>query len=148
MRDGSLWDAPMFGLFSPLLNSVAPGLGNNRATASKGRFTIDKSVIRTGDLVINAPPLRLQYRGTVDFETRVNAHVEAEILRATPILGPLISLALTPVSKVLIYKVTGTLGEPLSEPLYVPKILNSLVHPFRTLRQLLPLELEPPKPVK
>lgn len=43
MRDGLLWDSPIFGLFSPLLNAVVPGLGNSRASAAKSRFSIDRS---------------------------------------------------------------------------------------------------------
>ena len=31
LRDGLIWDIPLFGLLSPVLNTVSPGLGNSRA---------------------------------------------------------------------------------------------------------------------
>jgi len=70
----------------------------------------------------------------------VRARVEALVLRGTPVIGPLISLALSPLSKVFEYKVSGTLSEPKSEPLYIPKVVDSLLHPFRTLKGLLQTE--------
>ncbi len=140
MRDGLLWDSPIFGLFSPLLNAVVPGLGNSRASAAKTRFTIDRSVIRTDGLEIMAAPARLQYRGTVDFNGRVNARVEAIVLRGAPIVGPLLSLAFSPITKVFEYKVTGTLGNPKSEPVYIPKFIDSILHPFRTLKGVMPAQ--------
>ncbi len=51
-----------------------------------------------------------------------------------------------PVTKLFEYKVTGTLGEPKAEPVYlVPKFVflpfQFPFHPFRTLRGLLPEDL-------
>lgn len=148
MRDGLLWDSPIFGLFSPLLNAVVPGLGNSRASAAKSRFSIDRSVIRTEGLQIIAAPARLAYKGTVDFDGRVNARVEAIVLRGAPIVGPLLSLAFSPITKVFEYKVTGTLGNPKSEPLYIPKFIDSILHPFRTLKGVLPAQPAPRNPVE
>ena len=31
LRDGLIWQAPIFGIFSPVLNSISPGLGTSRA---------------------------------------------------------------------------------------------------------------------
>jgi hypothetical protein len=146
MRDGLLWDWPLFGLFSPLLNSIAPGLGSSRAKAAKASYALVRSVIRTEDMEISSPPVRLRYRGTVDFHGQVRARVEALVLRGTPLIGPLISFALSPLSKVFEYQVSGTLGEPKSEPLHIPKFIDSLLHPFRTIKGLLPTEPDQPKP--
>jgi len=146
MHDGLLWDLPIFGIFSPVLNAVAPGLGNNRANGAKASYTILQSVIRTDDLEIRATPVRLAYSGTVDFQGRVNARVEAEILRGAPVLGPLLRVALSPLTKLFEYRVTGTLDAPKTAPLYIPKFVDSLLHPLRTLKKLLPSEPEPAKP--
>lgn len=145
MRNGLLWDLPIFGLLSPALNLVVPGLGNSRATAARATFRIQRSVIYTDDLAIEAGPARLQYRGTVDFEGRVDARVVAEVLHRTPIIGPLISLALTPVAKVFEYKVTGTLWQPELRPLHVPGFLRPLLNPLGTLQNLV-TPSSPPAP--
>jgi hypothetical protein len=145
MRNGLLWDLPIFGLLSPALNLVVPGLGNSRATAARATFRIQRSVIYTDDLAIEAGPARLQYRGTVDFEGRVDARVVAEVLHRTPIIGPLISLALAPVAKVFEYKITGTLWQPELRPLHVPGFLRPLLNPLGTLQNLV-TPSSPPAP--
>lgn len=147
MRDGLLWDLPIFGFLSRALNVVVPGLGNSRATAARASFRLQRSVIYTDDLAIEAGPARLQYRGTVGFDGRVDARVVAEVLHRTPIIGPLISLALAPVAKVFEYRVTGTLGQPELKPLYVPGILRPLLNPLGTLQNLVtPPAAPPPTP--
>ena len=124
LREGLLWDTPLFGLFSPLLNTVSPGLGNSRAGTGDARFRITDSIIYTSDLVVQEPTTRLQYQGELDFDGNLNALVEAELLRDAPLVGRVVSLALWPVSKLFVYKVSGNLREPIAEPVYVlPKIL-------------------------
>jgi hypothetical protein len=146
LRNGLLWDLPIFGLLSRALNLVVPGLGNSRATAARASFRIQRSVIYTDDLAIEAGPARLQYRGTVDFDGRVDARVVAEVLHSTPVIGPLISLALTPVAKVLEYKITGTLWQPELRPLHVPGFLRPLLNPLGTLQNLVTPPSPPPPP--
>lgn len=139
LRDGLLWDSPMLGFLSTPLNAVAPGAANSRASDAKASFTMTNSVIFTDNLEILANALRLQYRGSVDFQTRVNARVEAEILRDTPLVGKIFSLALLPLSKIFEYKVTGTLSDPKPEPLwFLPRILLMPLQPIKTLKELLP----------
>lgn len=148
MRDGLLWDLPIFGLLSKGMNLVVPGLGNSRASAARATFRIQRSVIYTDDLAIEAGPARLQYKGTVDFKGRVDARVVAEVLHGTPVIGPLVSLMLAPVAKVLEYKVTGTLADPELKPLRVPVFLRPLLNPLGTLQGIVapPGETPPPKP--
>ncbi len=146
LTNGALWDVPIIGLFSPVLNTIVPGLGNTRAKEAKANFTITNSVIRTGDLIIHSPPARLHYDGTVDFDGRVAARVEAELFRDTILIGPLLSFLTTPLTKVFEYKVAGTLTHPVGEPIYVPKFLLFPLHPFRTLKRIIPGLDETPKP--
>ena len=139
LRDGLIWDIPLFGIFTPMLNSISPGLGHTRASAAVCNYFITNGVIRTDDLEIRSPALRLQYRGIMDLERRVNARVEAELLRDMWVVGPVVSTVLWPVTKMFEYRVTGTLDEPKTQPVYiVPKLMFLPFHPFRTLKSLLP----------
>ncbi len=134
LREGRLWDTPLFGVFSRLMNAVSPGLGNSRAAHGKGDFTITDSLIETRNLEIKERTARLKYKGSVDFDGNLDARVEAELLRDTPMLGKVFSLALWPVSKLFEYRVTGSLGEPEIKPLYmVPKYL---LVPFQSLNSM------------
>ena len=139
MRKGLLWNVPVFGIISPALNVMAPGLGlgNNRATEATGNFLMTNGVIFTDSLVIQTAMARLNYVGTVDLEQNVRARVTAQLLRNTPMVGSLVSTVLWPVSKAFEYEVTGTLGEPKATPIYTPvKLLLAPLHPIRSVEEI------------
>ena len=138
MRDGLLWDIPVFGVLSPLLNGVSPGLGNSRATEATARFAITNGVIYSDSLEIRSTMMRLQYAGTVDLRENLDARVTAQLLRDTWVVGPLVSTALWPVSKLFEYRVTGKLNNPKSEPVYVPKFLLMPLHPVKSFEEMFP----------
>jgi hypothetical protein len=141
LRDGLIWEIPLFGIFSPVLDSIVPGLGSSRANSGTCSFVITNGVIRTDDLEIKSRAMRLAYRGTVDFKQQLNARVDAELMRDVWLVGPLVSTAFWPVTKMFEYRVTGSLDEPKTKPVYiVPKILVLPFLPFRVLRGLLPQE--------
>jgi hypothetical protein len=132
LRDGLIWSIPIFGVLSKPLDAIVPGVGNSRLSSATASFVISNSVIHSRDLEMRSPAMRLQYRGTVDFDGQVQARVTAEPLRGTPVLGPVVNVALWPVTRLFQYKITGTLADPKPEPVYIPKILLS---PFKTLEE-------------
>ena len=140
VHDGMLWDVPMFAFMSPVLNAVSPGLGNSRAKEAAAEFVITNGVIVTDSLSIRSTMMRLQYAGTVDLKQNVNARVTAQLLRNLPVVGSVVSLALSPVSKIFECHVTGQLSAPVVTPVYIPgfipKILLIPLHPIRTLEGL------------
>ena len=137
LEDGLIWDVPVLRLFSPVLNAIKPGAGNNRAREANASFIITNSVILTDDLLIHASGMRLNYDGTIGFDGRINGRMEAQLLRDMPGLGPLVSTVFWPVTKLFEYKVTGTLAQPKSQPLFIPKIFMMPLHPLRTIRELM-----------
>jgi hypothetical protein len=130
LKDGYLWSVPVFGIFSPTLDGIAPGLGSAPINSGSGTFTITNSVIYTRDLQVRSPAFRLDYKGNVDLDGDLDARVDAELLRDTWVVGKLFSTALWPVSKIFEAKVTGTLNEPKSKFRYVPKFVFA---PFKVL---------------
>lgn len=140
MRDGYLWGLPVFGLFSPLLDAISPGLGQTRFTSGTATYTMTNGLIQTRDLEMRSPTMRLEYGGTVDFGGTLDATMQAELFRDAPLIGRLLSLALSPVTKLFEYEVRGTLGRPQPEPRYIPRFLLILLKPVSLLRELLPLD--------
>ncbi len=140
LRNGMLWNAPIFGLMSPVINMLTPGLdvGNSRATEGAGNFTMTNGVIYTDSLEIRSLTMRLQYVGTVDLQENVSARARAQLLRNTPVIGQVFSTVLWPVSKVFECGVTGTLEKPKVTPVYIPfaNVLTAPLHPFRTMEGL------------
>ncbi|MFM2295083.1 MAG: hypothetical protein RLZZ350_1496 [Verrucomicrobiota bacterium] len=136
LRDGLLWEIPAFGVFAPVLDLIYPTLGSGRASAGSATFGISNGVVTTDDLQLSSVAMRIQYRGSVDFLGNLNARVEAELLRGAWGIGPVISTVLTPLTKALQYKVTGTLGKPVAEPAYIPKPLMFPLHPIQSVKEL------------
>ncbi len=146
LRDGLIWDIPIFGVFSSVLNGVSPGLGSSRASAATGNFVITNAMVKSDDLEIRSTGMRLQYKGSVDFDGRVNARVEANLLRNMWLVGPVVSTVFWPVTKLFEYRVGGTLSNPKTEPVFlIPKVLmmpfQMPFHPIRTLKGLLPEDM-------
>ena len=139
LHDGLLWDVPIFAFMSPVLNAVSPGLGNSRAKEATAQFIITNGVITTDSLLINSKIMRLQYAGTVDLKQNVDARVTAQLLHNMPVVGPVVSTVLWPVSKIFECHVTGQLGSPVVSTVYIPgiipKIISVPLHPFRTLEE-------------
>jgi hypothetical protein len=139
LRDGLIWDIPLFGFFSPFLDELAPGLGSSRARAGASTFVITNGVIRSDNLEIHAPPVRLLYRGTADLQGRLHARAEAQPLRDLPLFGPLFGIGFWPMTKFLEFDVTGSLDQPKTELRYfLPRLAFIPFHPWRTLKGLLP----------
>lgn len=139
LRDGLIWAIPLFGALSPALDSLVPGLGSSRASAGTASFILTNGIIHSDNLEIRSPTVRMQYRGNIDFDGHFNARVEAELLRDMWLVGPVVSTIFWPVTKVFEYKVTGSLGQPKLEPVYfIPRIVQIPLHPFRTLKEMMP----------
>lgn len=138
LRDGLIWDIPIFGVFSPALDTIMPGLGSSRARQGSASFTITNGVIDSEDLKIETLMARLRYWGTLDLQGNVNARMEAELFRNTWVVGPVLSLALWPVSKTFEYKITGTIHKPQSDPLFIPKVFFFPLHPVQTIKDMIP----------
>jgi hypothetical protein len=137
LTNGLLWEIPLFGVFSPVLNAFFPGLGNSRAKHATATFEITNSVIHTEDLEIRATAMRMNYLGTVDFKQRVEGRMEAELLRDLPAFGFLISKVFWPVTKLFEYRITGSLKNPKTEQVYIiSKIFILPFAPIKTLRDL------------
>jgi hypothetical protein len=136
LRDGLLWELPIFGVLSRPLDSMIPGVGNSRFTDATASFGIGNSVIYSPDLEMRSAAMRLQYRGTVTFDGDISARVIAEPLRDTPVVGSVVSTILSPVARLFAYRIGGTMKEPKSEPIYIPKLLMVPFSPFQSLGEL------------
>ena len=144
LKDGLIWEIPIFGIFSPILNTISPGLGNTPANAATGTFLIKNGVVGSDDLEIRSPAMRLEYHGSVDLQGQVNARVEAELLRDVWLFGPLVSTVFWPVTKLFEYKLTGSLSQPKTDQVFfIGKMFMIPFHPFRTLKELLPEDTGP-----
>jgi hypothetical protein len=138
VHDALLWDIKIFGVLSPLLNAISPGLGDSKVREATALFTIGGGKVSSDNLEIHSTGVRLLYRGSISMNKQINGRVEADLLRDTPVLGTLLSVVMTPLGKIFEYQITGPLSQPAFKPLYVPKFLMVVLRPFHTLKSLLP----------
>jgi hypothetical protein len=137
VQNGMLWNIPIFAIFSPLFNAISPGLGSSQADKATANFVMINGTMISTDLEVKSTELSMLYKGSVDHLGNVDALMEARILKEAGPLGPLISTALRPLTKLLEYKVTGTLKEPEAAPIFIPKFLLLPLEPFKALGGLL-----------
>lgn len=136
LRNGYLWDLPLFGLLSPAFESVSPGLGSAKFRDGNALFTLTNRAVDFRHVELLSPAMRLQMRGEVDFTGNVRMVLEAEPLRDLPLFGPLVNLVLSPVTKLMEYDITGTLEKPEAQLRHVPSFLLIPLQPFQTLKSV------------
>src|SRR5439155_4377402 len=77
LRDGLIWEIPIFGVLSKPLDAITPGLGSSRVSEGTARFGITNGVIHSDSLAMHAPTMLLHYAGAGDFAGRVDARLGA-----------------------------------------------------------------------
>jgi hypothetical protein len=125
LSEGLLWELPIFGALSGPLDAISPGFGNSRFTRASGTYKIEKGVIESKNLEMRSAAMRLQYSGWVNFDGEIRARVEAEPLRDTPIIGPVMNTLLTPLAKLFSYRIRGTMKEPVIKTENIPSFIAS-----------------------
>ena len=104
---------------------------------ARAHFRLRNGAVETEDLLINAGPVRIHYAGTCSLDGRLDARASIKILRPVPLIGPLVSLALTPVSKPFECRVAGAIDSPQIDLIYIPKFLRPVFSPLRFFKGLL-----------
>ncbi len=138
LRDGFLWDLPLFGGVSKVLDRAIPGLGQSRFNSGSATFILTNRAVVTRDLELHSPTVHVFLNGSVQFDTQLDGRLEAAVLRDVPLLGPIVNLVLKPVAKLLEYDVRGRLDHPEMTPRHIPGFMLAPFRPLETLRELFP----------
>jgi hypothetical protein len=86
----------------------------------------------------------MSYRGTVDFQGKLDAMVDADPLHDAWLVGKLVSAALWLPRKFFEYHLTGTLTDPKEEPRYfLPSLLSLPFLPFKAVKEMMPGDTKP-----
>ncbi|MCG3146699.1 MAG: hypothetical protein PCFJNLEI_00133 [Verrucomicrobiae bacterium] len=117
IEDGVLWELPLFGIFSRILNEIGGGLGTTKATKATASFTLADKAAKTDDLTVAAGAFTLTAPGKVGFDGKLDFRVKGQLLRGVPGLNILTWFF----SNVFEYKIGGTLGDYSYRPVNLPK---------------------------
>jgi len=138
LRDGYLWDQPLFGALSTVMSGLSPGLGKARFSEGTATYTIAEGRVVTHDLQLRAPSMSLAFTGSVGFARDLDMVVQGSMFREVPLRGPVASLALSPFEKLFEYRLSGTLEKPRTEPAHIPGFLMIPLNPIGTILDLFP----------
>lgn len=110
IQKGMLYNIPIFGGFSEVLNSIIPNLGYAEADKARAEFTMKDGVIRIEKLDVYSAAFALIGSGTYDYiRDEVNLDMRVNV---RGILGA----ALFPFSKLFEYEGTGTMQDTKWSP--------------------------------
>jgi hypothetical protein len=110
IQKGALYDIPIFGGFSQVLNSIIPNLGYAVADKARAEYTMKDGVISIDKLDVYSAAFALIGGGTYDY---VNDKVDLDMrVNARGILGT----ALFPFSKLFEYEGKGTMDDTQWSP--------------------------------
>ncbi|GEM_PF-6465264 len=136
LRDGFLWSLPLLGFLSETMDTIIPGVGKSRIEKGVGSFTMTNSVMHTRDLKLDSPAMRILYKGSITHKGGVDAKVEAELFRDSSTLFQIVGLATMPLTKLMVFQVTGSITQPEMELLYVPRFFMPFLKPRATVQKL------------
>jgi hypothetical protein len=117
IADGVLWEVPLFGIFSHILNEIGPGLGTTKVTDAHTDFTVENLAVRTDDLRVSAGAVSITSRGKVGFDGKLDFRLRGQLLRAVPGVNFLTWF----LSNVFEYKIGGSLADPSYRAANLPK---------------------------
>jgi hypothetical protein len=119
ITDGVLWEVPLFGIFSHILNEIGPNLGTTKVTDARASFTVKNLAVRTDDLRVSAGAVSITSHGKVGFDGKLDFRLKGQLLRAVPGINFLTWF----LSNVFEYKIGGTLSDPDYRAANLPKEL-------------------------
>ena len=117
ITDGMLAEVPLFGIFSQILNSLAPGLGSTKITSAQCAYTVADQVAKTDDLIVDAGAFTLRAHGKADFDGKLDFRVKLQFLRLLPGFNLLWDVI---IGNIFEYKIGGTLSAPNYRPVNLP----------------------------
>ncbi|MFH0879477.1 MAG: AsmA-like C-terminal region-containing protein, partial [Lentisphaerota bacterium] len=120
VKDGQLFDLYILGQLSRWLSRLFPGFGSFRQTDFACTYEIGDRKVSTSDAVLEGDILSLTGNGEYQFNHSLDYRVQVQPLRAGMIAMVLRTVTF-PVSKLLEFRLIGTVEEPRWRPVNFPK---------------------------
>lgn len=112
IKDGRLLTIPLFGGLSTLLGKIYPGLGFSEQNLAEATFIFRDGGMYTDDLKLEGGMVSLAARGRYTWDDRLDFKVQVRPFRDGSVASA-VRLVTLPLSKLLEFKVKGSLGNPL-----------------------------------
>ncbi|MEI6218701.1 MAG: AsmA-like C-terminal region-containing protein, partial [bacterium] len=114
IRDGNVFQLPLFGKLSEMLARKVPGLGYVlRQDSADAVFSIERGKLKTDSLRIEGDILSLKSNGSYDIKAdQLDFDVELRFLRNKTWVGDILQTILLPVTKLFRVRLQGRLDDP------------------------------------
>jgi len=122
IHNGSLFHVRLFGGLSKILSKLYPGLGYTSQTEFLMPFTLVEGKLKSEEISIKGAVISLKGHGEYQLGGDLNYQAQVQLLRSG-ILAETLRLLTFPVTKLLEFKLIGTLDEPRWRPVNLPKEL-------------------------
>lgn len=126
IANGRIFQIPLFGGLTDLLAKIIPGVGTLlRQTDAWAKVHIGGGKVHADSIQIEGDILSLSARGDYYFNGQLDYRVQVRFLRKQTVLGMVLQLVTLPVTKILEFRLTGTVDHPTWWPVYLPKDMFS-----------------------
>ena len=115
IRNGFLMETKLFAGLSSLLGKVVPGFSAFAQTEAGGDFAIRNSRIHSEDIRLEGTVFSVKANGSFGFDNTLDYVAEVQLLRGG-LVASLVRLATMPVTRLLEFRLGGTLSEPTWKP--------------------------------
>ena len=122
IHNGSIFQVRLFGGLSKMLSKLHPGLGYLSQSEFLMPFALGEGKLKTEDISIKGSVISLKGHGDYQLGGDLNFLAQVQLLRSG-ILAETLRILTFPVTKLLEFKLIGTLDEPRWRPVNLPKEL-------------------------
>jgi hypothetical protein len=119
---GEIMRQPLFGGLSRLLSVIYPGLGFTAQNDLQADFVVRNGKIISKNARLEGSVVSMKAGGYYAFDGKVRFNVEVQLLRKGP-LASVLRFVTMPVTKLLVFQLSGTLQDPHWRPVNLPKEL-------------------------
>ncbi len=122
IREGRVFQVPLFGGLSDFLAGIIPGLGAlMRQTEVEAEFEIANGKIHSDEILIEGDVFSLVGRGAMTLDGALDFTVQVKLLRKHTLAADIFRFVTHPVSRLLEFHLGGTLAAPQWRPVNIPK---------------------------
>ena len=115
VRNGFLMESKLFAGLSYLLGKLLPDFSAFAQTDASGDFAIRNSRIHSQDIRLEGTVFSVKAEGSFGFDNTLDYVAEVQLLRGG-VVATLVRLATMPVTRLLEFRLGGTLSEPTWKP--------------------------------
>lgn len=120
VEDGELFQIPLMGGLSEWLARIYPGLGFASQTDFRAEYLLRDGAFHTEEALLEGSVLSLKAKGDYRLDRSLDMTVQVQPLR-DGVVAEAVRLATSPLTKLLEFKLSGTIADPKWRPVNLPK---------------------------